>query len=95
MDNSKTIQQVLYALMRITLPQVFLMIAFTTLVSAAPSKGQEILNRKVSLDVHDKDIKTVLSEIEKQTSVVFTYRSKLIKPSLPGSIDETTSATCP
>ncbi|HTF21800.1 MAG TPA: TonB-dependent receptor [Chryseolinea sp.] len=81
MDNSKTIQQVLYALMRITLPQVFMMIAFTTLVAAAPTRGQEILTRKVSLDVHDKDIKAVLSEIEKQTSVVFTYRSKLIKSS--------------
>lgn len=81
MDNSRTVQQVFHALMRITLTQVFMMIAVTTLVTAAPSRGQEILNRKVSLDVHDKDIKAVLSEIEKQTSVVFTYRSKLIKPS--------------
>jgi TonB-dependent starch-binding outer membrane protein SusC len=57
------------------------MTAFTTLVAAAPSRGQEILNRKVSLNVHNEDVKSVLSEIEKQTSVVFTYRSKLIKPS--------------
>ncbi|MEJ1240309.1 TonB-dependent receptor [Chryseolinea sp. T2] len=89
MDYSRTIQQVFYALMRITLPQIFMMIAFTTLVAAAPSRGQEILNRKVSLDVHDKDVKAVLSEIEKQASVVFTYRSKLIKPTRKVSMNVT------
>lgn len=67
--------------MRITLTQALIMVILTSLVAAAPLNGQGILDRKVSLDVNNAEIKSILSEIEKQTSVIFTYRSKLIKAS--------------
>lgn len=86
MNNSKPIQEVFYVIMRITLIQALLMVILTSLVAAGPTKGQGILDRKVSLDVNNAEIKSILSEIEKQTSVIFTYRSKLIKSSKKVSI---------
>jgi TonB-linked SusC/RagA family outer membrane protein len=83
MNKSKPIQGVLLAIMRVTLTQSLLMVLFTSLVSAAPveSRGQGILDRTVSIDVEDEEIKSVLLEIERQTSVAFTYRPRLIKAS--------------
>lgn len=83
MNKPRPIQQVFYTLMRITLTQLLIMVAVTSLVSAAHlnTKAQEILERKVSLDVSNEEVRKVLSEIERQTSVVFTYRPKAIQSS--------------
>src|SRR5687767_10690720 len=83
MNKPRPIQEVFYVIMRITFTQILIMVVLTSLVSAAPvkSNGQGILDRKVSLDVNNEEIKFILSQIEKQTSVVFTYRPKLINSS--------------
>lgn len=81
MNKLRSIQHVFFVAMRITLTQVVLMIVLSSLVSAASLNGQGILDRKVSLDVRNTEIKSILSEIEKQTSVVFTYRPHVIKAS--------------
>lgn len=86
MNKHAFIQQTLYVIMKITLTQILLMAIFTSLVSAGDLKGQGILDRKVSLDADNKEIKSILAEIEKQTSVVFTYRPKIIKASKKVSI---------
>ena len=59
---------------------MLIMVLMTSLGSAAHlnSSAQEILERKVSLDVQDKEIMDVLSEIENQTSVMFTYRPEVV-----------------
>lgn len=81
MNKPRPIQDVFLVIMRITLTQFLLMVFLTSLVTAAELNGQGILDRKVSLDVQNATIKSVLTEIEKQTSVVFTYRSRLIQAS--------------
>jgi TonB-linked SusC/RagA family outer membrane protein len=81
MNKLCSIQQAFFVAMRITLVQAVIMIILTSLVSAASLSGQGILDRKVSLDVRNTEIKSILSEIEKQTSVVFTYRPNLVKAS--------------
>ncbi len=81
MNKPRPIQDVLYFIMRITLAQFVLMAILTSLAYAVPMNGQGILDRKVSLQAENKEIKTILAEIEKQTSVVFTYRPRLIKAS--------------
>lgn len=73
--------------MRITLTQIALMVVFATLVSAADLKGQEILDSKVSLHAHDKSVKSILKDIEKQLSVIFTYRPDLVSVSKRVSIE--------
>src|SRR5688572_17352202 len=83
MNKPRPIQEVFYVIMRITFAQILVMVALTTLASATPlnTNGQGILDRKVSLNVNNEEIKFILSQIEKQTSVVFTYRPKVINSS--------------
>lgn len=81
MNNTRFIQEVCYAIMKATITQLLMTVLLTSLVSAAPliTEGQGILDRKVTLDVNEKEVKTILSEIGKQTSVVFTYNPMLIR----------------
>ncbi len=81
MNNSKSIQDALLTIMRVTATQLVLMVILTTLVSAASLNGQGILDSKISLDVSNMEIKSILVEIEKQAPVSFTYRPKLIQSS--------------
>ena len=79
MNNHRSIQGAFIAIMRITLAQILILAIFSTLVSASSLSGQGIMDRKVSINVHNAEMKSILSELEKQTSVVFTYRANLIK----------------
>lgn len=81
MNKPRSIQDVFLVAMRITLIQFCMMVLLTSLVSASDLNGQGILERKVTLDVRNATIKSVLNQIEDQTSVVFTYRPRLIKAS--------------
>lgn len=81
MNKPRSIQDVFLVIMRITLTQFLLLVILTSLAYAAETNGQGILDRKVSLDVQNATIKSVLTEIEHQTSVVFTYRPRLIQAS--------------
>jgi TonB-linked SusC/RagA family outer membrane protein len=81
MNKAQFIQGVFIALMRITITQALIMAILTSLVSAANLKGQGVLDRKVSIDATDKEIKAVLMELEDQASVIFTYRSTAIQAS--------------
>src|SRR5690349_16155899 len=81
MNKVQFIQGVFIALMRVTITQALIMAILTSLVSAANLKGQDVLDRKVSIDATDKKIKAVLMEIEDQTSVTFTYKSDVIQAS--------------
>ncbi|NOS55320.1 MAG: TonB-dependent receptor [Cyclobacteriaceae bacterium] len=65
--------------MRITLANIFLSSMLITIGYAADVHGQEILDRKVTLDVTNKTVKDVLLEIEAKANVKFTYRPKLVK----------------
>lgn len=69
-----------------------LMVIFATLVSAADLKGQEILDRQISVEAHGKKIKSILKDIENELSVIFTYRPDLLQVSRKVSI-EVNSAT--
>jgi TonB-linked SusC/RagA family outer membrane protein len=89
MNKLRPIQEIFYAIMRLTFTQMLIMVALTSLTSAAHlnTNAQEILKRHVSLSVKDQELREVLSEIEEQTSVVFTYQSKIIKPSRKISLE--------
>ena len=87
MNNHRSIQGGLFVIMRITLTQMLIMIVLTSLVSAATLNGQGIMDRKVSINVDNADIKSILTELEKQTSVVFTYRPSIIKASKKMSLN--------
>jgi TonB-linked SusC/RagA family outer membrane protein len=88
MDKPISIQALFYAIMRITFAQLLIMVILTSFVSAAhlETNAQKILERRVSLDVKNKELNEVLSDLEKQASVSFSYRSKLIGSSKKVSI---------
>jgi len=79
MNKLKPIKGFLLNVMRVTLAQIFIAVVLTSLASAANIKGQGVLDKKISLNVYNKEIKLILSEIEKQASVDFTYNPKIIK----------------
>ena len=83
MNKPRRIQEAFYVLMKVTFTQVLIIVALSSLVSAAhlDTNAQRLLERKVSLDINDQEIKQVLKTIEQQTAVVFTYSPKVIDTS--------------
>ncbi|QIP15227.1 TonB-dependent receptor [Spirosoma aureum] len=59
--------------MRITLAQLFCMVLFLNITYARTVKAQALLEQSISLSVEDKEIRVVLSTIEKLTKVTFSY----------------------
>ncbi|GAB4004159.1 TonB-dependent receptor [Spirosoma migulaei] len=64
--------------MNLSLVQLVLMIACTSLSIAFDGKGQELMNRPVTLKVEGQRLRSVLTQIEKQTAARFVYSSKTI-----------------
>jgi TonB-dependent starch-binding outer membrane protein SusC len=64
--------------MRVTIVQILITGATLMLGHAYDTSGQEVLDRRVTLEIEKQEIKEVLARIESQIGVKFTYRTKLI-----------------
>ncbi|WP_025761371.1 TonB-dependent receptor [Dyadobacter tibetensis] len=64
--------------MKFTFTQGLVMLLLMSASYAHDSKAQEYLNRRLSLNVENVEIKSVLAEIEKATEVRFVYSSQVI-----------------
>lgn len=62
------------SLIHIMITSVSMMMAY-----AVDTSGQEVLERKLSLQAENADVRTILGEIEKKVDVKFTYRPRLIR----------------
>jgi len=80
-------QEILYHLMRISLLQVCIAVICATASFAHVADAQDLLNRKISIKVQNQSVQSILSGIEKQADVKFTYRSKLIPEKKKYSLD--------
>ncbi len=65
--------------MKISFTQTLLMALCLGIAQATPSAGQEILSKRVSLDVSQQALNRVLSQIERKTKVKFMYSSQVIR----------------
>ncbi|RAJ28547.1 TonB-dependent receptor [Pedobacter cryoconitis] len=65
--------------MRISMTQIFLGILFTCTSFAKNVTGQEILNKEISININQGQIKQILTEIQLLTKVNFVYSSTVIK----------------
>ncbi len=65
-------------IMRVSLIQIAITLAFCSIVSAHESYGQGMLNREVTLKCSDVSLKTVLTHIEQQTAAKFAYSSSIV-----------------
>ncbi|CAG4990435.1 TonB-dependent receptor P3 [Dyadobacter sp. CECT 9275] len=69
----------LLILMRIGLAQLVLSVWFMGTATAVDVRAQELLNKKISVQAQNQDVKAVLHLIEKQVGVRFIFSSKLIQ----------------
>lgn len=65
--------------MRISLLHTLLLFLCISASWAREVSAQELLDRRISLDVHDEKVKTVLSTIGKLASVKFSYSPQIIQ----------------
>ena len=87
MNTNKPIQGFLIVFMKILLTQALILTAFAVCSIASDLKGQEVLNSKISLKANDKEIKKILSEIERKAKVRFTYSSAVVNVGKAISVD--------
>ncbi len=64
--------------MKLTLIQCCIAMIFAGVSLARDVSAQELLNRKISIQIENQDLLSVLTTIEKKANVKFTYRPKLI-----------------
>jgi TonB-linked SusC/RagA family outer membrane protein len=84
---NKPIQKKIIILMKWTLIQTVLAVVFSVWAYGFETKGQELLEKKVSIHVEKESIKSVLHLIERQATLKFTYQSQLIRSHGPVSLE--------
>ena len=60
-------------IMRISITQLFLAMMCVGLTYAKDSYAQELLDKRITLRAEEKTIKTILLQIESETSIKFVY----------------------
>jgi len=75
--NGKPKQAVLF-IMRVTLLHVFLAFSCMSYCFAGTADGQEILDKRITLNLSSKEIRTVLKMITTSTEIGFTYNSRIL-----------------
>jgi TonB-linked SusC/RagA family outer membrane protein len=82
MNNRGIIQTGLIAFMKFTVLQLVLAITLSALAYANNARGQDILDKKVSITASHENVKSLLKKIGKQLSVTFTCNSALLSKEL-------------
>src|SRR5258708_16801335 len=78
MNKSGKPKHAVYFIMRVTLLHVFLALSCISYSFAGTADGQEILDKKISLNLSSKELKTVLKMITTSAEVGFTYNSRIL-----------------
>lgn len=78
MKNKQCLVASIMFAMRITIVQIVVSIVFVTSLCAKEVKSQNVLQKKFTISVQNKEIKKVIREIEKQTKVQFTFSPNAI-----------------
>lgn len=83
MNKPKPIQHGLLFLMKVTLIQLVVSFFSIAMAYAIDSAGQEVLDRKVTIEVEGAEFQNVLLMISKQAKVKFAYSPQVIKNEKP------------
>lgn len=75
----KQVRLLLFQCMKVSLVQAFLACVFMGVSWANELSAQELLSRRVSLQVSERKLKPILKEIEKMADVRFSYSPKVIQ----------------
>lgn len=79
MEKRLRISNVLGKIMRFTFVQMALLVLFGSISYAHNSYSQDILNQPVSINAQSVEMKKVLADIEKQTTVKFIFSNSTVK----------------
>jgi TonB-linked SusC/RagA family outer membrane protein len=79
MNKPKPVQETLLFLMRVTLIHILLTTFSMAFAYAVDTMGQEVLNRKITLDVDGEDFQQALIKISEQAKVKFAYSPELVQ----------------
>ncbi len=88
-NKPKPIRNALLFFMKITLIHMLITSVSVLMGYAVDTSGQEVLERKLTLQTENADVKSILAQIEKKIDVKFTYRPRLIKDRDRMSLDVT------
>ncbi len=77
MKKPLPIHNVLWKVMKITLSQLLLIVLFTSLALAHDTHAQEVLNRPITLNQKNLELKDVLRQIEREARVKFVYSTRI------------------
>ena len=89
MNKTRKFKHAAVFIMRVTLLQLILTASLATYTFAGTLHGQEVLDKKVSLNVSSEEIKSVLKRISFITSIGFTYSNTTISTSKKISLNVT------
>ena len=92
MKKTLTNKRLLYRIVQTSLLQLTLAILFSSITMATPVKGQNMLDRKVSVHITDTSLEKVLLQLEKQAQVKFSFNSRALQLDRPVSINATNEA---
>lgn len=92
MKKTLTNKRLLYRIVQTSLLQLTLAIMFSSLTMATPVKGQNMLDRKVSVHLTDTSLEKVLLQLEKEAQVKFSFNSRTLKLDRAVSINATNEA---
>ncbi|AWV98520.1 SusC/RagA family TonB-linked outer membrane protein [Arcticibacterium luteifluviistationis] len=70
-------QRLIFRIVKSTLLQLFLTLLFTSSTWATNVKGQDMLDRKVTITLNQTSLIDALQEIEEKTGVKFSYNSRM------------------
>jgi TonB-linked SusC/RagA family outer membrane protein len=87
MKKHRHLSRLLYRVMRISLYQLLIAFIFATMSAAGTVGAQDMLNQKITIQVNNLEMKTVLNKLNKLTQLRFTYSSSLIKSQRKVSIN--------
>jgi TonB-linked SusC/RagA family outer membrane protein len=87
MKKHRHLSRHLHRFMKISLYQLIIAFVFGSFASAGPVGAQDILNQRITLQVNNQEIKTVLNKLNKLTQLRFTYNSSLVRAQQKVSIN--------
>lgn len=92
MKKTLTNKRLLYRIVQTSLLQLTLAILFSSITMATPVKGQNMLDRKVSVHIIDTSLEKALLQLEKEAQVKFSFNSRTLQLDRPVSINATNEA---
>lgn len=79
MKKHRHLFRTVYMVMKVSLYQILIILFFTSATLAKTAGGQDILNQKITIQVNNLEMKSVLNKINKLTELRFTYNASLLK----------------